>query len=126
LTEFEWAFETPSVGVPVHLTKNGREVKFHPSISLGTVGLRGGEPLVPGRHYLWEIKMLNNVYGTDVVSSYFIFLPNRLCYVTNFKFYIQMVGIGTAKVNLNEHFREFKSLLGSTRESWGFSYKGVF
>ncbi|XP_074116271.1 SPRY domain-containing SOCS box protein 3 isoform X4 [Cotesia typhae] len=44
--------------------------------------------------------MLSQIYGTDV-----------------------MVGVGTAKANINERDK-FLSLLGQDRESWGLSYRG--
>jgi SPRY domain-containing SOCS box protein 3 len=50
------------------LAKNNREVIFHPEFSAGTAALRGSEPFMQNMHHFWEMKMISNLYGTDVVS----------------------------------------------------------
>lgn len=97
----EWSWEEIPQNTQVRLSRDNREVLFHPGYSLGTAAVRGNIPLTPGRQYLWEIKMISFIHGTDVV-----------------------VGIGTSQVNLTAHSQKFVTLLGSDSESWGFSYKG--
>ncbi|EFA08917.1 SPRY domain-containing SOCS box protein 3 [Tribolium castaneum] len=84
------------------LSKNNREVTFHPVYSSGTAALRGSKPLEKNRHHFWEMKMLSNLYGTDV-----------------------MVGVGTSEITLADWRYRFFSLLGFDKESWGYSYNGL-
>ncbi|XP_044584002.1 SPRY domain-containing SOCS box protein 3-like isoform X3 [Cotesia glomerata] len=97
---YEWAWDERLTSRKSLLSQNNLEVKFHPGYSDGTVAVRGDKILSKGRHHYWEVEMLSQIYGTDV-----------------------MVGVGTAKVNINERDK-FLSLLGQDRESWGLSYKG--
>lgn len=99
----DWNWEEPpcSNQVKVELSHNQREVLFNPVVSVGTSAVRGTIPFLPGRQYLWEIKMLSTIYGTDVV-----------------------VGIGTTQVDLTAHSQKFIALVGNDSESWGFSYRG--
>lgn len=97
----EWWWEHAPCDSTVRLSCNEREVLFNPVYSVGTAAVRGTMPLIQGRQYLWEIKMLSSIHGTDVV-----------------------VGIGTAHVDLAAHSRKFIALLGNDAESWGYSYKG--
>lgn len=53
----------------LHLSKMNLEVNFNPAYSMGTSAIRGSKPMASGRHHYWEVKMISQVYGTDVVSS---------------------------------------------------------
>ena len=53
------------------LTKDNCEVIFHPVYSSGTAALRGTTSFTKNVHHFWEMKMLSNLYGTDVVSWVF-------------------------------------------------------
>lgn len=97
----EWCWEEPSSHSPVRLSCNQREVLFNPTVSVGTAAVKGTVPFTAGRQYLWEIKMLSTIHGTDVV-----------------------VGVGTAHVNLAAYSQKFIALLGNDSESWGLSYRG--
>ncbi|XP_074116270.1 SPRY domain-containing SOCS box protein 3 isoform X3 [Cotesia typhae] len=97
---YEWTWDERLTSRKFLLSQNNLEVKFHPGYSDGTVAVRGNKILSKGRHHYWEVEMLSQIYGTDV-----------------------MVGVGTAKANINERDK-FLSLLGQDRESWGLSYRG--
>jgi hypothetical protein len=84
------------------LAKNNREVIFHPEFSAGTAALRGSEPFMQNMHHFWEMKMISNLYGTDV-----------------------MVGIGTSKIIYGDWQYRFFSFLGFDKQSWGYSYNGL-
>ncbi|XP_046403514.1 uncharacterized protein LOC124169083 [Ischnura elegans] len=91
----------PSLGSPILLMSDNRQVMFHPSYSSGTAAVRGQHPLEPGMHHYWEVKILTSLYGTDM-----------------------MVGVGTAAVDLHKDRFKYVSLLGEDNESWGYSYNG--
>ncbi|XP_075977861.1 SPRY domain-containing SOCS box protein 3-like isoform X2 [Anticarsia gemmatalis] len=99
----EWFWEPPtsleSSWVMVH---NARHVTFHPFYSSGTAVVRGNVALEHNYHYYWEIKMLTEPYGTDI-----------------------MVGLGTRKVDTVRSRYRFTSLLGQDDESYGLSYTGA-
>ncbi|BES97206.1 SPRY domain-containing SOCS box protein [Nesidiocoris tenuis] len=97
----EWAWDTEAASPSTLLSKQNREVRFHPNYSSGTAAIRGDTAFCRGNVYYWEIKMLTCLYGTDV-----------------------MVGVGTKAAELNGSPYQFCSLLGSDKESWGFSYTG--
>ncbi|XP_053595456.1 SPRY domain-containing SOCS box protein 3 isoform X2 [Microplitis demolitor] len=97
---FEWTWDERFKSRKSLLSKNNLEVNFHPGRSDGTAAVRGNKVLTKERHHYWEVKMVSGIYGTDV-----------------------MIGVGTAKVNVDERDKFF-SLLGQDRESWGLSYKG--
>uniref|UniRef100_A0A1B6C1E4 B30.2/SPRY domain-containing protein n=1 Tax=Clastoptera arizonana TaxID=38151 RepID=A0A1B6C1E4_9HEMI len=97
----EWAWDKTVTTAATLLSKQNREVRFHPGYSSGTAAVRGDAAFLHGRIYYWEIKMLTALYGTDV-----------------------MVGIGTKNAKLDKFAYQFCSLLGSDKESWGFSYTG--
>ncbi|XP_066998112.1 SPRY domain-containing SOCS box protein 3 isoform X2 [Anabrus simplex] len=101
LDAHEWAWDHQGISSSTHLSRDNREVFFHPGYSSGTAVVRGNKPCVKGQYYYWEIKVLTPMYGTDV-----------------------MVGVGTSKINLREPEVRFCSFLGSDEESWGFSYRG--
>ncbi|XP_068082485.1 SPRY domain-containing SOCS box protein 3 isoform X4 [Anabrus simplex] len=102
LDAHEWAWDHQGISSSTHLSRDNREVFFHPGYSSGTAVVRGNKPCVKGQYYYWEIKVLTPMYGTDV-----------------------MVGVGTSKINLREPEVRFCSFLGSDEESWGFSYRGI-
>ncbi|XP_063972335.1 SPRY domain-containing SOCS box protein 3-like isoform X2 [Diachasmimorpha longicaudata] len=99
-TEHEWSWDETLVTSTAELSQHNLEVKFHPGYSNGTAAVRGNQRLDKDRHHYWEIKMLTPIYGTDV-----------------------MVGVGTDKAQLDVGAK-FCSLLGMTKDSWGFSYRG--
>jgi len=76
-------------------------VLFHPTYSSGTAAVRGDSGLVCPHHYYWEVKMVSRVYGTDV-----------------------MVGLATKDMDLSLHRNSFASMIGSDRNSWGYSFHG--
>ncbi|KAH0561001.1 hypothetical protein KQX54_010925 [Cotesia glomerata] len=70
LKMYEWAWDERLTSRKSLLSQNNLEVKFHPGYSDGTVAVRGDKILSKGRHHYWEVEMLSQIYGTDVVSSY--------------------------------------------------------
>lgn len=52
------------------LSDNGQLVTFHPLYSAGTAAAKGDMPLEHNCHYYWEVKMLTDTYGTDIVSRF--------------------------------------------------------
>ena len=81
--------------------QDGTTVLFHPTYSSGTAAVRGDTGLVRSCHYYWEVKMVREVYGTDV-----------------------MVGLATGDMDLALHTNNFASLIGCDMNSWGFSFHG--
>ncbi|XP_022837951.1 SPRY domain-containing SOCS box protein 3-like isoform X1 [Spodoptera litura] len=100
----EWRWEMPeSTGTSwVMMCPDQKQVTFHPFYSSGTAAVKGDTPLVRDYHYYWEIKMLTEPYGTDI-----------------------MVGLGTNKVNMADSLFTFTSFLGRNGESYGLSYTGA-
>lgn len=43
---------------------------FHPHYSSGTAYVKGDTSLKKNYHYYWEVKMLTDPYGTDIVSTH--------------------------------------------------------
>ncbi|XP_046619569.1 SPRY domain-containing SOCS box protein 3-like [Neodiprion virginianus] len=99
--EIEWQWDEKYASKTLRLSKMNLEVNFNPGYSMGTSAVRGNKLMASGRHHYWEVKMITQVYGTDI-----------------------MIGVGTSKVNLESFGLTFTSLLGLDSESWGFSYKG--
>ncbi|KAJ0176398.1 hypothetical protein K1T71_007577 [Dendrolimus kikuchii] len=99
----EWKWDNPITtgSTWVVLSDDQKQVTFHPYYSSGTATVRGDTPMLLNHHYYWEIKMLTDTYGTDI-----------------------MVGLGTNKVNISGSQFEFTSLLGQDEESYGLSYLG--
>ncbi|CAB3227316.1 unnamed protein product [Arctia plantaginis] len=102
IREWQWETSTNTESSWVKMTPDQTEVTFHPFYSSGTAVVRGSAPLEHGYHYYWEIKMLTEPYGTDI-----------------------MVGIGTHKVDTTSSRYRFTSLLGQDKESYGLSYTGA-
>lgn len=100
--EFEWEPSSHTEKSWVTLSSDNTEVTFHPFYSSGTAVVKGSYPLEHSYHYYWEVKMLSEPYGTDI-----------------------MIGIGTDKVDTASSRYRFTSLLGQDAESYGFSYTGV-
>ncbi|XP_045497836.1 SPRY domain-containing SOCS box protein 3-like isoform X1 [Colias croceus] len=98
----EWKWELPNgIGSSwVMVSEDKKQVTFHPFYSSGTAAVKGDTALLHNYHYYWEIKILTETYGTDI-----------------------MVGLGTNKVNTTNF--EFTSLLGQDGESYGLSYTGA-
>lgn len=63
--DWRWQKEADS---SVVTSNDDRDVLFHPYYSSGTALARGNTALKKNFHYYWEIKILSNLYGTDVVS----------------------------------------------------------
>ncbi|CAG9786966.1 unnamed protein product [Diatraea saccharalis] len=101
---YEWNWEQAETSGPswVVISDDQKQVTFHPFYSSGTAAVRGNMPLLHNYHYYWEVKMLTETYGTDI-----------------------MVGVGTDKVNMADVQFKFTSLLGADGESYGLSYTGA-
>ncbi|XP_026488151.2 SPRY domain-containing SOCS box protein 3-like isoform X1 [Vanessa tameamea] len=99
----EWRWSTPdSSSSWVVISEDRKQVTFHPFYSSGTAAAKGDTPLLHNYHYYWEVKILTDTYGTDI-----------------------MVGLGTNKVDTAESQFKFTSLLGRDEESYGLSYTGA-
>lgn len=66
---FDWNWANENFLYDRKVSNNMREVTFHPYYSIGISAVRGEISLLSNRHYYWEIKVLTQLYGTDVVSS---------------------------------------------------------
>ncbi|XP_072754051.1 SPRY domain-containing SOCS box protein 3 [Anoplolepis gracilipes] len=100
-TKHEWTWDKKKSTSSIKLSNDNLNVTFHPVYSTGTAVVKGNKPLEKGRHHFWEILMITQIYGTDV-----------------------MVGVGTANAELHNAGELYCALLGQDQESWGFSYKG--
>ncbi|XP_017053254.1 SPRY domain-containing SOCS box protein 3-like [Drosophila ficusphila] len=80
---------------------SGRDIIFNPIKSRGTSIVRGSRSLKPGMVHFWEMLAISPLFGTDV-----------------------MFGIGTQSVDLAEYKSRYRSALGRSEHSWGFSYSG--
>ncbi|XP_050351350.1 SPRY domain-containing SOCS box protein 3-like isoform X1 [Nymphalis io] len=99
----EWRWSTPdSSSSWVVISEDRKQVTFHPFYSSGTAVAKGDTPLLHNYHHYWEVKILTDTYGTDI-----------------------MVGLGTDKVDTTESQFKFTSLLGQNEESYGLSYTGA-
>ncbi|XP_013170284.1 PREDICTED: SPRY domain-containing SOCS box protein 3-like isoform X2 [Papilio xuthus] len=96
---FEWKWHQPDSRSQVVMSDDRKQVTFHPFYSSGTAAVRGETPMVHNNHYYWEVKMLSEPYGTDI-----------------------MVGVGSGQVPESQF--TFTSLLGQDSESYGLSYLG--
>lgn len=67
----EWSWDDQMVSSATLLSLQNKVVRFHPGYSSGTAAVRGDSPFKRGYVYYWEIKMLTNLYGTDVVRILF-------------------------------------------------------
>lgn len=74
IKQYDWKWLKDSDGDgSVKISNEEIDVFFHPYYSAGTAVVRGDTPLRKNMHYYWEIKILSNLYGTDVVSERKIF-----------------------------------------------------
>lgn len=76
----EWKWEQPlNNGLSwVVISEDQKQVTFHPFYSSGTAAVRGDTPMLLNHHYYWEVKMLTDTYGTDIVSDkFFLVLFSR-------------------------------------------------
>ncbi|XP_047040818.1 SPRY domain-containing SOCS box protein 3-like [Helicoverpa zea] len=97
----EWRWAAPKRAPKwVELYEDQKQVVFHPLYSSGTAIVKGNKALETNRHYYWEVKMLTQPYGTDI-----------------------MVGLGSQEVG--ESFRDYTSYLGGNEHSFGLSYTGA-
>ncbi|KAJ6647202.1 SPRY domain-containing SOCS box protein 3 [Pseudolycoriella hygida] len=96
ILEWKWCGDNSSVVI------DGQNVIFHPVYSQGTAAIRGDRSLDKQMIHYWEIKIISNMTGTDL-----------------------MIGIGTDKVNLQSCQYKYSSLLGLDNQSWGYSYRGL-
>ncbi|XP_037971299.2 SPRY domain-containing SOCS box protein 3 isoform X1 [Plutella xylostella] len=101
VSEWKWRHPDFNLSSSVVVSEDQKQVTFHPSYSSGTAVICGDTALQHGHHYYWEVKMLTETYGTDI-----------------------MIGIGSNKTNLSGAQFEFTSLLGGDSESYGLSYRG--
>lgn len=65
---YEWHWQKEEESNNTVISNGDREVLFHPVYSSGTAAVRGNSPFKKNLHYYWEIKMISNLYGTDIVS----------------------------------------------------------
>lgn len=63
---YNWTWK-PKVATNI-IVKSNQEIIFHPAYSSGTAILRGEQPFAKNQHHFWEMKILSNLYGSDVVS----------------------------------------------------------
>lgn len=84
----------------VELYEDNKQVVFHPLYSSGTAVAKGNIGLQHNMHYYWEIKMLTQPYGTDI-----------------------MVGLGTNAVGVA--LNDYATFLGANENSFGLSYTGA-
>ncbi|XP_059052059.1 SPRY domain-containing SOCS box protein 3-like [Achroia grisella] len=101
-SEWKWQEAAERSTSRVVVSDDQKQVTFHPFYSSGTAAVRGDMPFSHNHHYYWEVKMLTETYGTDI-----------------------MVGVGTSKVSVSNSQFEFTSLLGQDSESYGLSYRGA-
>ncbi|XP_056634692.1 SPRY domain-containing SOCS box protein 3 [Diorhabda sublineata] len=99
---FIWHWSPTHSSPDTGISNENKDILFHPCYSSGTAAVRGDMQFKPNLHYYWEVKMISNMYGTDV-----------------------MVGIGTSKVIFADWKFRFCSLLGIDSQSWGYSYHGL-
>lgn len=82
VSDVEWVWE--SITDDPVLSRYGtfsdcrQEVTFHNVYSSGTAVVRGNTPFLPDHHYYWEVKILTELYGTDVVSFFLFYLYTML------------------------------------------------
>lgn len=68
--DWKWRRE----GIVALFSRGNRDAIFHhPFYRAGTGLVRGDTPLQKNLHYFWEIKILSNLYGTDMVSMQIYF-----------------------------------------------------
>ncbi|CAG9812422.1 unnamed protein product [Phaedon cochleariae] len=99
--DFTWSWLKSNNSTNIRISDDSRDILFHPLYSSGTAVVRGEHAFAQNLHYYWEIKMISNLYGTDV-----------------------MVGVGTSKIDLSDWKFRFCSMLGIDSQSWGYSYHG--
>ena len=101
IDEINWRWEEPK-RLPrwVDLHEDNKLVVFHPLYSSGAATAKGNLRIRHNEHYYWEVKMMTQPYGTDV-----------------------MVGIGTKDVQ--ETIRDYVTYLGGNENSYGLSYTGA-
>ncbi|XP_076260903.1 SPRY domain-containing SOCS box protein 3 isoform X2 [Rhynchophorus ferrugineus] len=98
---YEWAWDNNNNNTDVKMSRKGKHVIFHPTYSSGTAVVKGNKIFQQNCHYYWEIRIMSELYGTDV-----------------------MIGVGTTGFNFADRRHEFCSLLGIDSNSWGYSYHG--
>ncbi|XP_072949615.1 SPRY domain-containing SOCS box protein 3-like isoform X2 [Epargyreus clarus] len=103
-SDCEWTWDEPAISGPgwLALSEDKRQVTFHPFYSAGTAVIKGDTPFLLNTHYYWEVKILTEAYGTDII-----------------------IGMGTSKLDITSARFLFTSLLGKNGESYGLSYTGV-
>lgn len=97
----QWRWEVLT-GKRVDLCEDQKQVNFHSLYSAGTGVAKGNVGIVHNNHYYWEIKMLTEPYGTDV-----------------------MLGLGSESLNPTESAFDYRSFLGTNDDSYGMSYTGA-
>lgn len=72
----EWRWQQPDGESQdcVAFENDHKQVTFHPTYSSGTAAVRGDTAFNRDYHYYWEIKMLTDTYGTDIVTIILHFL----------------------------------------------------
>lgn len=83
-TKHEWTWDEKLSSSSIRLSEYNLNVKFHPVYSTGTAVVKGSRPLEKGRHHFWEILMITQIYGTDVVSLFLSAVELQLLFTTQF------------------------------------------
>ncbi|VVC86219.1 unnamed protein product [Leptidea sinapis] len=97
----EWSWEKKNDSCYARISEDRKIIWFHPQRSAGTAVVKGDTPLLHNHHYYWEIKIMSETFGTDV-----------------------MVGVGSDKMDATNS-QKFLSFLGNDKQSYGLSYKGA-
>ncbi|CAB3226371.1 unnamed protein product [Arctia plantaginis] len=99
----EWTWKRPELPSSwIHFANDDTQVTLHPYYSAGTAVVRGDTCFNRDFTYYWEVKIMTEPYGTDV-----------------------MVGVGSENVDINDSLFSFRSFLGRNEESYGLSYTGA-
>lgn len=99
----EWYWDNESKSECISLSSDHKTAYFFDnpfSISRGTAGCRGSQPVTSGVYY-FEILVKEPLYGTAV-----------------------MIGYGTDEVQLHYENFDYVHLVGKDSNSWGLSHKG--
>lgn len=65
----EWTWDE-KLSTSIKLSANNLHVTFNPVYSTGTAVVKGSKPLQQGKHHFWEISMIDQIHGTDIVSLF--------------------------------------------------------
>lgn len=81
----EWLWEdSQKQPNTIVLSPDRQQVMFHPTYSNGTALVKGNRPFPLDYQHYWEIKILSDCYGTDIVR-YLILISFIIITVTVIK-----------------------------------------